>query len=41
MTRSALSSEINQDQNVRFGKISIVKRYMKGIFEKKTKLLEF
>ena len=41
MTRSALSSEINQDQNVRLGKISIVKRYMKGIFEKKTKLLEF
>ena len=33
MARSALSSVINQQQNVSFGNIPIVKRYMKGIFE--------
>ena len=39
MARSALSSVINQQQNVSFG--NIVKRYMKGIFEDNPTLPKF
>ena len=41
MARSALSSVINQQQNVSFGNIPIVKRYMKGIFESNPTLPKF
>ena len=41
MERSALSSVINQQQNVSFGNIPIVKRYMKGIFENNPTLPKF
>ena len=41
MVRSALSSVINQQQNVSFGNIPIVKRYMKGIFENNPTLPKF
>ena len=41
MARSALSSVINQQQNVSFGNIPIVKRYMKGIFENNPTLPKF
>ena len=41
MARSALSSVINQQQNVSFGNIPIVKRYMKGIFEKNSTFPKF
>ena len=41
MIRSALPSVINQHQNVNFGNIPIVKRYMKGIFESKPTLPKF
>ena len=41
MARSALSSVINQQQNVSFGDIPIVKRYMKGIFENNPTLPKF
>ena len=41
MTISALSSVIKQQQNVSFGNNSIVKRYMKGIFESKPSLPKF
>ena len=41
MTRSALSSVINQQQNVSFGNIPIAKRYMKGIFENNPTLPKF
>ena len=41
MARSALSSAINQQQNVSFGNIPIVKRYMKGIFESNATLPKF
>ena len=33
MAKSALSSVINQQQNFSFDNITIVKRYMKGMFE--------
>ena len=41
MARSALSSVINQQQNVSFGNIPIAKRYMKGIFESNPTLPKF
>ena len=41
MARSELSSVINQHQNVTFGNIPIVKRYMKGIFENNHTLPKF
>ena len=41
MARSALPSVINQQQNVSFGNIPIVKRYMKGIFESNPTLPKF
>ena len=41
MARSALSSVINQQQNVSFGNITIAKRYMKGIFENNPTLPKF
>ena len=41
MARRALSSVINQQQNVSFGNIPVVKRYMKGIFEKNSTLPKF
>ena len=41
MARSALSSVINQQQNVSFGNIPIVKRHMKGIFENNPTLPKF
>ena len=41
MARSILSSVINQQQNVNFGNISIVKGYMKGIFENNPTLPKF
>ena len=41
MARSALPSVINQQQNVSFGNIPIVKRYMKGIFENNPTLPKF
>ena len=41
MARSALSSAINQQQNVSFGGTSIVKRNLKKIFENNTTLPKF
>ena len=41
MTRSVLSSVINQQKSVSFGNIPIVKRYMKGIFESNPTLPKF
>ena len=41
MARSALPSVINQQQNASFSNISIVKSYMKGIFENKPILANF
>ena len=41
MARNALSSVINQQKNVSFGNIPIVKRYMKGIFENNPTLPKF
>ena len=41
MARSALSSVINQEQNVSFGDIPTVKRYIKGIFENSPTLPKF
>ena len=41
MARSAFSSVINQQQNVSFGNIPIVKRYMKGTFENNPILPKF
>ena len=41
MARKALLSVINQQQNVSFGNIAIVKRYMIGIFENNPTLPKF
>ena len=41
MARRSLSSVINQQQNVSFDNIAIVKRYMKEIFENKPILPKF
>ena len=41
MARSALSSVINQQQNVSVGNTPIVKSYTKGIFENNSTLPEW